>query len=75
MKLTLLDTGGEESWLWPNLFMWTVNSIILAGFLVKLFIFGEPVTKPLSESSVCYWKYRKQADMDLARVGGYIEMT
>ena len=36
--------------------------------MVRVFIFGEPVTKPLSESSVCYWKFRKQADVDLARV-------
>lgn len=65
----LMSTG---SWVWPSLFMWTVNTIMLIGVMLKLFVFGEPVTKPLSESSVSYWKYRKQADMDLAR-GYYSE--
>ena len=60
---------GWWDWMMPTLFIWLVNGVIVLGVLAKLLIFGEPVTKPLSESSVAYWRHRKQADMDLARVG------
>ena len=48
--------------------MWLVNGVIAAGVLAWIFISGEPVTKSLSESSVVYWRNRKQADVELARV-------
>ena len=48
--------------------MWLMNGIIIAVVLARLFVFGEPITKPLSESSVTYWRNRKQADSNLARV-------
>ena len=52
----------------PSLLMWLVNGVIITVVLMRLFVFGEPVTKPMSESSVLYWRSRKQADLDLARV-------
>ncbi len=55
-------------WLIPNLFWWMVNAAVVAMVLARIMVFGEPVTKPLSESSVCYWRNRKQADLDLANV-------
>jgi len=54
----------------PTLIMWLLNGTIVAAVLARIFVFGEPITKPLSESSVRYWRHRKQADMDLAKVGG-----
>ncbi|ELT88175.1 hypothetical protein CAPTEDRAFT_165299 [Capitella teleta] len=59
-------------WIMPSAFMWLVNTVIVCVILARLFVFGEPVTKPLSESSVRYWRWRKQADLDLAR-GKYVE--
>ena len=40
----------------------------MAAVLAKLFVFGEPVTKPLTASSVSYWRSRRQADVYLAAV-------
>ena len=48
--------------------MWLVNAIIVMVVMARLFVFGEPVTKPRSESSILYWRSRKQAYLDLARV-------
>ena len=63
--------GDQQSWLqWmvPSMMMWIVNAVIVGFVLAKLFVFGEPVTKPLSEPSVSYWRNRKQADINLSRV-------
>ena len=45
-----------------------VNGLLAAAVLVYILMFGEPVLKPLSDSSVCYWRNQKQASQDLARV-------
>ena len=66
---SFLDT--EKSWFnWivPNLLCGLVNLVVVIAILARIMIFGEPVTKPLSESSVCYWRNRKQADLDLVKV-------
>ena len=63
--------AGWLSWMLPTLIMWLLNGTIVAAVLARIFVFGEPITKPLSESSVRYWRHRKQADMDLAKVSGH----
>jgi len=45
-----------------------LNGVVMAAVLAKLFVFGEPVTKPLTASSVSYWRSRRQADVYLAAV-------
>jgi sterol regulatory element-binding transcription factor 1 len=52
--------------------IWVINSLIAVGILVTLFVFGEPVTKTSSSSSVCYWRHRSQADVYLLR-GSHVE--
>ena len=56
------------SWLMPSLIVWMLNGVVMAAVLAKLFVFGEPVTKPLTASSVSYWRSRRQADVYLAAV-------
>ncbi|XP_077172447.1 sterol regulatory element-binding protein 1 isoform X1 [Paroedura picta] len=56
-----------SQWLLPTLVFWLVNIMVVLGAFVRLFIYGEPVTRPHSESSVLFWRHRKQADLDLAR--------
>jgi len=56
------------SWLMPSLIVWMLNGVVMAAVLAKLFVFGEPVTKALTASSVSYWRSRRQADVYLAAV-------
>jgi len=56
------------SWLMPSLIVWMLNGVVMAAVLARLFVFGEPVTKPLTASSVSYWRSRRQADVYLAAV-------
>ena len=53
----------------PTLILWLVNGVIVLSVFVKLLVHGEPVTRLHSRSSVTFWRHRKQADLDLARVG------
>ncbi|XP_078273978.1 sterol regulatory element-binding protein 1 isoform X2 [Rhinoraja longicauda] len=55
------------SWLWPTLILWLINGIMVLIVFIKIFVYGEPVTRLHSESSVLFWRHRKQADLDLAR--------
>lgn len=55
-------------WMLPTLLVWLLNGVLVAGVLIKLLVYGEPITRPHSESSVLFWRHRKQADLDLARV-------
>ena len=52
----------------PTLLLWLVNGVIVLSVFVKLLVHGEPVIRPHSRSSVTFWRHRKQADLDLARV-------
>ena len=61
--------SGWLAWMLPTFIIWLINGTIVTAILARIFVFGEPITKPLSESSVRYWRHRKQADMDLAKVG------
>ncbi|XP_060116843.1 sterol regulatory element-binding protein 1-like [Heteronotia binoei] len=56
-----------SQWLLPTLVFWLVNVTVVLGAFIRLFIYGEPVTRPHSESSVLFWRHRKQADLDLSR--------
>ncbi|XP_012826703.2 sterol regulatory element-binding protein 1 isoform X2 [Xenopus tropicalis] len=67
-----LEVGSSEvsdwsSWLAPSTFLWPINIIIVLGVFIRLFIYGEPVTRLHSESSALFWCHRKQADVDLSR--------
>uniref|UniRef100_A0A8C5RLL8 Sterol regulatory element-binding protein 1 n=1 Tax=Laticauda laticaudata TaxID=8630 RepID=A0A8C5RLL8_LATLA len=57
----------QFQWLLPTLVFWMINLLIVGAAFVQLFIYGEPITRPHSESSVIFWRHRKQADLDLAR--------
>lgn len=61
------DSWGWMDWMLPTLLVWLVNGILVSGVLIRLLVYGEPVTRPHSGSSVLFWRHRKQADLDLAR--------
>lgn len=61
------DSWGWMDWMLPTLLVWLLNGVLVVGVLIKLLVYGEPVTRPHSESSVLFWRHRKQADLDLAR--------
>lgn len=63
-----LGSGGWFDWMVPTLLLWLVNGVIVLSVFVKLLVHGEPVIRPHSRSSVTFWRHRKQADLDLARV-------
>lgn len=48
--------------------VWLTNGLLALGSLALLFVYGEPVTRPHSGPAVHFWRHRKQADLDLARV-------
>lgn len=66
--LLLADSWGWMDWVLPTLLVWLLNGVLVAGVLVRVLVYGEPVTRPHSGSSVLFWRHRKQADLDLARV-------
>lgn len=61
------DSWGWMDWMLPTLLVWLLNGILVSGVLIRLLVYGEPVTRPHSGSSVLFWRHRKQADLDLAR--------
>ncbi|GCC33358.1 sterol regulatory element-binding protein 2-like [Chiloscyllium punctatum] len=61
------DTKGWFDWILPTLILWLVNGVIVLSVFVKLFIYGEPITRLHSQSSVTFWRHQKQADLDLSR--------
>uniref|UniRef100_A0A3B1JUC0 Sterol regulatory element-binding protein 1 n=1 Tax=Astyanax mexicanus TaxID=7994 RepID=A0A3B1JUC0_ASTMX len=61
------ESWGWMDWMLPTLLVWLLNGVLVVGVLIKLLVYGEPVTRPHSESSVLFWRHRKQADLDLAR--------
>ncbi|XP_058671817.1 sterol regulatory element-binding protein 1 [Ammospiza caudacuta] len=64
---TLEDAWGWTQWLWPTLAFWALNVALVLGAVVRLFVCGEPVTRPHSEPSILFWRHRRQADLDLDR--------
>ncbi|KAI1233672.1 hypothetical protein IHE44_0004113 [Lamprotornis superbus] len=61
------DPWGWTQWLWPTLAFWALNVALVLGAVVRLFVCGEPVTRPHSEPSILFWRHRRQADLDLDR--------
>ncbi|XP_067875493.1 sterol regulatory element-binding protein 2 [Heterodontus francisci] len=61
------NSKGWFDWILPTLILWLVNGVIVLSVFVKLFIYGEPITRLHSQSSVTFWRHRKQADLDLSR--------
>ncbi|XP_053327646.1 sterol regulatory element-binding protein 1 isoform X2 [Spea bombifrons] len=61
------EPSSWSSWLAPSTFLWPINLIIVLCVFIRLFVYGEPVTRLHSESSVLFWRHRKQADVDLSR--------
>lgn len=47
---------------------WFLHAFVATAVLVRIFVFGEPVTRPHSDSAVLFWRHRNQADEDLAKV-------
>ncbi|XP_054699688.1 sterol regulatory element-binding protein 1 isoform X3 [Grus americana] len=64
---TVEEPWGWSQWLWPTLAFWALNAALVLGAVVRLFVCGEPVTRPHSEPSVLFWRHRRQADLDLDR--------
>ncbi|NXL04495.1 SRBP1 protein, partial [Mesembrinibis cayennensis] len=64
---TVEEPWGWSQWLWPTLAFWVLNAALVLGAVVRLFVCGEPVTRPHSEPSVLFWRHRRQADLDLDR--------
>ncbi|NXK64705.1 SRBP1 protein, partial [Sylvietta virens] len=64
---SLEDPWGWTQWLWPTLAFWALNAALVLGAVVRLFVCGEPVTRPHSEPSILFWRHRRQADLDLDR--------
>lgn len=64
------ESSSFGSMLWSSLMMWSVNLVIIFVFLMKIFIYGEPVMRRKSESTEQFWRHRKQADLDMAK-GNY----
>ncbi|KAH0632040.1 hypothetical protein JD844_020064 [Phrynosoma platyrhinos] len=40
-----------SQWLLPTMFFWLLNTVVVLGAFIRLFIYGEPVTRLHSESS------------------------
>lgn len=68
LLIRVAESWGWMDWMLPTLLVWLLNGVLVAGVLIRLLVYGEPVTRPHSESSVLFWRHRKQADLDLARV-------
>lgn len=66
--MSVVDAAGWFGWMMPTLILWLVNGVIVLSVFIKLLVHGEPVTRLHSRSSVTFWRHRKQADLDLARV-------
>ncbi|XP_077305637.1 sterol regulatory element-binding protein 1 isoform X4 [Lithobates pipiens] len=67
LELSSPEGSSWFSWFTPSVLLWPVNLIIVLCVFIRLFIYGEPVTRLHSESSVHFWCHRKQADVDLSR--------
>ncbi|NXP07103.1 SRBP1 protein, partial [Thinocorus orbignyianus] len=64
---TVEESWGWSQWLWPTLAFWALDVALVLGAVVRLFVCGEPVTRPHSEPSILFWRHRRQADLDLDR--------
>ena len=74
LRCSSLGSGGWFDWMMPTILLWLVNGVIVLSVFVKLLVHGEPVIRPHSRSSVTFWRHRKQADLDLARVSPAVHL-
>nr|CAD7410649.1 unnamed protein product [Timema poppensis] len=67
--LNAVDGADVNIWQWlgSSLFLWMFNIIVLAGCLIKMFVYGDPLMLAKSKASVVFWRHRKQADFDLSK--------
>nr|CAD7594673.1 unnamed protein product [Timema genevievae] len=67
--LNAVDGADVNIWQWlgSSLFLWMFNIIVLAGCLIKMFVYGDPLMPAKSQASVVFWRHRKQADLDLSK--------
>ncbi|XP_042893981.1 sterol regulatory element-binding protein 1-like isoform X2 [Penaeus japonicus] len=56
--------------MYSSLMVWLVNFVIISVFLVRIFVYGEPIMRRKSAVSESFWRHRKQADLCLAK-GNY----
>jgi hypothetical protein len=73
--LVAVESVGWMEWLLPSLILWLVNGVIVAAILARLLIYGEPVTSKHSDASTAFWRRRKQADVDIARVSKHSDAS
>ena len=57
-----------SSWLFPQVFLWLLNAVVVGVVLAKVLVYGEPVTRKNTSASVSYWRHRRQAEVDMERV-------
>ncbi|XP_076057791.1 sterol regulatory element binding protein isoform X2 [Oratosquilla oratoria] len=57
--------------LYSSFTVWVVNAIVVLVFLVKIFVYGEPVMRRKSDCAENFWRHRKQGDLDMAK-GNYV---
>lgn len=48
--------------------VWMVNVVTIAVLLVRVFVYGEPVVCRKGFMAETFWRHRKQADLDMAKV-------
>lgn len=68
---TILNVQNSDNSIWQwassSLFLWMFNLIVLAGCLVKMFVYGDPIMPNKSKASTAFWRHRRQADFDLMK--------
>lgn len=60
----------QENGLWNTALValnWSLHAFVALAVLVRIFVFGEPVTRPHSDNAVLFWRHRNQADEDLIK--------
>ncbi|XP_078602754.1 sterol regulatory element-binding protein 1-like [Branchiostoma floridae x Branchiostoma japonicum] len=72
------DTSAVElswqEWLFPTLWLWLLNTVVVLGVLTRILVYGEPVTVPRTKASTTFWRHHKQAEVDISR-GDYASAT
>jgi len=61
-----------SSWLFPKVFLWLLNAVVVGVVLAKVLVYGEPVTRKNTTASVSYWRHRRQAEVDMERVSLFL---
>ncbi|XP_068220644.1 sterol regulatory element-binding protein 1 isoform X2 [Palaemon carinicauda] len=64
------DFFSLQNLFYSSLMVWMVNFVIISVFLIRIFIYGEPIMRRKSPVAESFWRHRKQADLDMAK-GNY----